>query len=105
RGSNCINTAGEKVYPEEVEEVVKKHPNAFDCLVVGLPDDRFGQKIVAVVSTSSDLAGEELDTFLRSKIAGYKVPKHILFVPKVERAPNGKANYKWAKEYAEKILS
>jgi len=105
RGSNCINTAGEKVYPEEVEEVVKKHPNAFDCLVVGLPDDRFGQKIVAVVSTSSDLDGEELDTFLRSKIAGYKVPKHILFVPKVERAPNGKANYKWAKEYAEKILS
>jgi len=70
-----------------------------------LPDDRFGQKIVAVVSTSSDLDGEELDTFLRSKIAGYKVPKHILFVPKVERAPNGKANYKWAKEYAEKILS
>ena len=105
RGSNCINTAGEKVYPEEVEEVVKKHPSAFDCLVVGLPDERFGQKIVAVVSTSSDLGGEELDTFLRSKIAGYKVPKHILFVPKVERAPNGKANYKWAKEYAEKILN
>ncbi|MEK9649743.1 MAG: AMP-binding protein [Gammaproteobacteria bacterium] len=105
RGSNCINTAGEKVYPEEIEELVKQHPKIFDCLVVGLPDNRFGQKIVALVSTSSQLDINDLDEFLRSKIAGYKVPKHILFVPKVERAPNGKANYKWAKEYAEKSLN
>lgn len=105
RGSNCINTAGEKVYPEEVEEVVKQHPVAFDCLVVGVKDERFGQKIVAVVSTSAEISIEELDTFLRSKIAGYKVPKHILFVPNVERAPNGKANYKWAKDYAERALN
>ena len=106
RGSNCINTAGEKVYPEEVEEAVKRHPNVFDCLVVGLQDDRFGQRVVALASFQDDNQIEEQDliAFTREHLAGYKLPKQVLFVPEVMRAPNGKANYKWAKETAEKEL-
>ncbi|HJL96046.1 MAG TPA: acyl-CoA synthetase [SAR86 cluster bacterium] len=106
RGSNCINTAGEKVYPEEVEEAVKRHPDIFDCLVVGLKDDRFGQRVVALASFQDERELEEQDliSFTREHLAGYKLPKQVLFVPKVMRAPNGKADYKWAKETAEKEL-
>jgi fatty-acyl-CoA synthase len=106
RGSNCINTAGEKVYPEEVEEAVKRHPNIFDCLVVGLKDDRFGQRVVALASFQDENQIEEQDliAFTREHLAGYKLPKQVLFVSEVMRAPNGKANYKWAKETAEKEL-
>jgi fatty-acyl-CoA synthase len=106
RGSNCINTAGEKVYPEEVEEAVKRNPNIFDCLVVGLKDDRFGQRVVALASFQDENQIEEQDliAFTREHLAGYKLPKQVLFVPEVMRAPNGKANYKWAKETAEKEL-
>ena len=107
RGSNCINSAGEKIYPEEVEEAIKKDPLVFDCLVVGLPDERFGQKIVAVVST---VANQELNEMklienLRERLAGYKLPKKVIFSEVIQRAPNGKANYKWAKSFAEEILS
>ena len=106
RGSNCINTAGEKVYPEEVEEAVKKHPNVYDCLVVGLKDEKFGQRVVALASleTPGELEEGELIDFTREQISGYKLPKQVLFVDEVMRAPNGKANYKWAKEEAEKKL-
>ena len=106
RGSNCINTAGEKVYPEEVEEAVKKHPNVYDCLVVGLKDEKFGQRVVALASleTPGELEEGELIDFTREQISGYKLPKQVLFVNEVMRAPNGKANYKWAKEEAEKKL-
>ena len=106
RGSNCINTAGEKVYPEEVEEAVKKHPNVYDCLVVGLKDEKFGQRVVALASLESpgELEEGELIDFTREQISGYKLPKQVLFVDEVMRAPNGKANYKWAKEEAEKKL-
>ena len=101
RGSNCINSAGEKIYPEEVEEAIKRNDYVFDCLVVGLDDKKFGQKVVAVVSLES---GEENEAKLvedtRKYVAGYKLPKKVIFVKKVERAPNGKANYKWAKEIA-----
>lgn len=106
RGSNCINTAGEKVYPEEVEEAVKKHPNVYDCLVVGLKDEKFGQRVVALASleTAGSLEEGELIDFTREQLSGYKLPKQVLFVDEVMRAPNGKANYKWAKEEAENKL-
>ena len=79
----------------------------FDCLVVGLPDERFGQKIVAVVSTLENQAVEEADLInnARERLAGYKLPKTIVFSDVVERAPNGKANYKWAKSFAAEKLS
>ena len=106
RGSNCINTAGEKVYPEEVEEAIKKHPNVYDCLVVGLQDDKYGQRVVAIASLEENSALEEgeLIDFTREQLSGYKLPKQILFVKEVMRAPNGKANYKWAKNEAQENL-
>jgi|TARA_B100001142_G_scaffold293583_1_gene313278 acyl-CoA synthetase (AMP-forming)/AMP-acid ligase II len=107
RGSNCINSAGEKIYPEEVEEALKKDESVFDCLVVGMPDEKFGQKIVAVVSTvdNQDTDEAKLIENTRKRIAGYKLPKIILFTEEVQRAPNGKANYKWAKAYAKEHLA
>ena len=107
RGSNCINTAGEKVYPEEVEEALKKHPAVDDCLVVGVEDDRFGQRIVALASLRE---GEETDDaalidFSREHLAGYKLPKQVLLLDEVRRAPNGKADYKWARQTAESQLN
>jgi fatty-acyl-CoA synthase len=105
RGSNCINTAGEKVYPEEVEEALKKHARIIDSLVVGVEDKKFGQKVVAVVSSDeSNLNADELVNFARSHLSGYKLPKEVIFVDEVKRAPNGKANYKWAKETADKYM-
>jgi fatty-acyl-CoA synthase len=102
RGSNCINSAGEKIYPEEVEEALKKDKDVFDCLVVGLPDERFGQKIVAVVSTveNKEMSEADLINGARVRLAGYKLPKIVIFTEEVKRAPNGKANYKWAKAFA-----
>ena len=99
RGSICINTGGEKVYAEEVEEAIKRHPGIDDCLVVGLPDERFGQRVVAVADSSSDPppSGEEVREWLRSSLAHYKIPKVIVMVDRVQRAPNGKADYGWAK--------
>ena len=107
RGSNCINSAGEKIYPEEVEEALKKDALVFDCLVVGMPDEKFGQKIVAVVSTVDNKKVNEAELIenTRKSIAGYKLPKTILFTDEVQRAPNGKANYKWAKTFAEEQLT
>ena len=107
RGSNCINSAGEKIYPEEVEEALKKNDDVFDCLVVGMPDEKFGQKIVAVVSTVDNKELDQLQLIedTRKTIAGYKLPKVIIFTNEVQRAPNGKANYKWAKSFAEEKLS
>jgi acyl-CoA synthetase (AMP-forming)/AMP-acid ligase II len=106
RGSNCINTAGEKVYPEEVEEAVKRNSDIYDCLVVGMKDDRFGQRVVALASFEEghEITEQELISYTREHLAGYKLPKQVLFVEEVMRAPNGKANYKWAKETAEKEL-
>ena len=99
RGSNCINSAGEKIYPEEVEEAIKRNEEVFDCLVVGVDDPKFGQKVIAVVSleTNKDISEDELVNSTRNYIAGYKLPKKVIFVDEVHRAPNGKANYKWAK--------
>ena len=107
RGSNCINTAGEKVYPEEIEEALKLNESVYDCLVVGLTDEKFGQKVVAVVSSEegNNPSEAELIAFLKTNLAGYKVPKSILITDVVKRAPNGKANYKWARDFAETALS
>ena len=105
RGSNCINTAGEKVYPEEVEEALKRHSNVYDSLVVGVEDQKFGQKVIAVVSSDSpSLDADELVNFARTHLSGYKLPKEVIFVDEVKRAPNGKANYKWAKETADEYM-
>jgi fatty-acyl-CoA synthase len=98
RGSNCINSAGEKIYAEEVEEAIKLNEAVYDCLVVGIKDDKFGQKVVAVVSLLSNTIINQADLIesTRGYISGYKLPKVIIFVEKIRRAPNGKADYKWA---------
>jgi fatty-acyl-CoA synthase len=102
RGSVCINTGGEKVYPEEVEEALKAHPDVFDCLVVGVPDSRFGERVTAVLSLRGGQALDEsaLLEFARTRVAGYKLPRRLVVVDQVQRAPNGKADYKWAKSTA-----
>ncbi|HBC54912.1 MAG TPA: acyl-CoA synthetase, partial [Alphaproteobacteria bacterium] len=93
---------GEKIYPEEVEEAVKRHPAIYDCLVVGVPDERFGEKVTAVAAPrpGQDVDEQAVIGEARSHIAGYKLPKHVILVPEVKRAPNGKADYKWAKSAA-----
>ena len=107
RGSVCINTAGEKVFPEEVEEVVKKHDSVVDCLVVGIPDDQYGQQVIAVISLEEDVTHEEslLKDFTKNHLTGYKVPKGFVCVVQVRRGPNGQGDYKWAKETAIKYYS
>ncbi len=100
RGSMCINTAGEKVFPEEVEEALKSHEHVEDSLVVGMPDERFGEKVVGVVSVNGDASESELIDHCRQKIAAYKLPKQVILVDYVQRAANGKADYKWAKQTA-----
>jgi fatty-acyl-CoA synthase len=107
RGSNCINTAGEKVYPEEVEVTVKQHPDVIDCLVVGVDDADYGQRVTAVASL---LTGNETDEavlreFVRAKIASYKVPKQIVLVDEVRREANGKPDYVWARKIVEAALA
>jgi fatty-acyl-CoA synthase len=100
RGSNCINTGGEKVFPEEVEEALKLHAAVEDALVFGLPDDRFGERVVGVVSLSPGRTAstDEIITDARGRLASYKVPREIQVVDEVPRAPNGKANYPAARE-------
>lgn len=107
RGSLCINTMGEKVYPEEVEEAIKTHPAVYDCLVVGIKDQKFGERVTAVASLKNDTSvdPEEIIDYLKSMISGYKKPKNLFIVDKVERAVNGKANYQWAKTIIEQKLN
>ncbi len=100
RGSNCINTAGEKVYPEEVEEALKAHPAVHDALVVGVPDDKWGQAVTAVVSLAAPSTEEALRAHVQTLIARYKAPKRILFLEDLGRAANGKADYKSIRAYA-----
>ncbi|MEZ0363034.1 acyl-CoA synthetase [Mycobacterium sp. pUA109] len=103
RGSVSINSGGEKIYPEEVEAALKGHPDVFDALVVGVPDPRYGQHVAAVVQPRPGArpALAELDSFVRSEIAGYKVPRSLWFVDEVKRSPAGKPDYRWAKEQTE----
>lgn len=102
RGSNCINTGGEKVYPEEVEQAIKAHPGVYDVLVVGLPDDKYGQAVAAVVEQrpGHTVELEELRTFLRAHLSGYKLPRSLTIVPEIPRNATGKAQYPKAKEMA-----
>jgi acyl-CoA synthetase (AMP-forming)/AMP-acid ligase II len=102
RGSNCVNTGGEKVYPEEVEMAVKNHPSVYDCLVVGVPDEKFGQAVSAVVSLrdGTTLELEELRAFLRTYLSGYKLPRGLTVVDEIPRNATGKAQYPKAKELA-----
>jgi acyl-CoA synthetase (AMP-forming)/AMP-acid ligase II len=105
RGSQCINTGGEKVFPEEVETVLVDHPDVADVLVVGVPDPRWGRAVTAVVQPADPLRPPTLDdlrALARSSLAGYKLPKHLVLVDQVRRSPAGKADYPWATETAEK---
>ena len=96
RGSQCINTGGEKVYPEEVEEALKTHPSVADAAVVGVPDERFGQAVTALVEVLPGRTADSADlvAHVRRHLAAYKSPKHLVFVESVERAGNGKLDYK-----------
>src|SRR4051812_14036888 len=102
RGSVSINTGGEKVYPEEVESVLKAHADVFDALVVGVADERWGERVVGIVQPRARAAPtpEALQLHARAHIAGYKVPRELVFVDSIERSPSGKPDYRWAREIA-----
>jgi 3-oxocholest-4-en-26-oate---CoA ligase len=102
RGSQVINTGGEKVFPEEVEEAVKRVPGIQDCLVVGIDDEKFGQAVTAVASRveGGDVDEAAVIADVKKQLAGFKAPKRVVFVSQVPRAPNGKADYKAAKQHA-----
>jgi len=102
RGSTSINSGGEKIYPEEVEAALKAHPSVFDCLVVGVADERWGQRVAAVVQLRNghSLSLDELDKHARTQIAGYKIPRELHLVPEIKRAPSGKPDYPWAQKLA-----
>jgi acyl-CoA synthetase (AMP-forming)/AMP-acid ligase II len=106
RGSQCINTGGEKVFPEEVEAVLKSHPDVFDAIVVGVPDDRWGESIAAVVAPRQGhtVTLDDVASHCRTALAGYKVPRHLVIVDTVDRTPAGKPNYRWAKSTAQASL-
>jgi fatty-acyl-CoA synthase len=100
RGSLCVNTGGEKVFPEEVEEALETHSAVRDSTVVGVPDQRLGEAVAAVVELRDGATAsvEELIAHVKSCIAGYKAPKHLLLVDSIGRAANGKADYAGARQ-------
>jgi len=102
RGSQVINSGGEKIFPEEVEEAVKRVEGVLDCLVVGIDDEKFGQAVTAVASLSPGATVEEAAIIanVKTQLAGYKAPKRVVFVTQIPRAPNGKADYKTARDMA-----
>jgi len=102
RGSVSINSGGEKIYPEEVEAAIKSHPDCFDAVVVGVPDPRFGSRVAAVVEPRAGRTPtlESIQSHCRNKIAGYKIPRELHLVGRVERSPSGKPDYRWAKDVA-----
>lgn len=102
RGSVCINSGGEKIFPEEVEAALKAHPEVLDAVVVGIPDPRWGQKVSALVQPRGE-SSPDVDALVehcRTKVAGYKVPRHVFLIDHIERHPSGKPDYRWAKETA-----
>ncbi len=107
RGSLCINTGGEKVFPEEVEEVLKSHAAVRDSTVVGLPDVRLGESVAAAVELEpgADASADDLIAHVRSRLAGYKAPRHLLIVDSLGRSPNGKADYHGTRERISKSLA
>jgi 3-oxocholest-4-en-26-oate---CoA ligase len=104
RGSGCINTGGEKVYPEEVEAAVKSHPDVFDVVVVGVPDARFTERVAAIVQPRPGHTAtlDDVANHCRTTIAGYKVPRELKIVDAIQRTPSGKADYRWAKQQFER---
>jgi acyl-CoA synthetase (AMP-forming)/AMP-acid ligase II len=102
RGSVSINSGGEKIYPEEVEGVVKSHPDVYDCTVVGVPDERWGQRVVVVAQPreGAEPTIESIQEHCRRSIAGYKVPRELHLVNEIVRSPSGKPDYRWAKDIA-----
>ena len=103
RGSTCINSGGEKIFPEEVEEALRSHPAIFDAVVTGQKDERWGERVVAIVSHRDSAERPELGTlrtFLGNQLAGYKLPRALIWVDAVKRSPAGKQDYRWAKEIA-----
>jgi acyl-CoA synthetase (AMP-forming)/AMP-acid ligase II len=102
RGNQCVNTGGEKVFPEEVEGALKSHPDVFDAVVFGLPDDTLGQRVAAVVQPRPGAALDLADLFVhvRKQIAGYKVPRSVWLSGAIERTVSGKADHAWVREYA-----
>jgi fatty-acyl-CoA synthase len=107
RGSACINTGGEKVYPEEVEAQLREHPGVFDCVVVGVPDERFGERVVALVQRAPGVSVEEADlvAWCRSRLAGYKSPRRVLFVDSLDRSAAGKAPHQELRSRAVELLA
>jgi fatty-acyl-CoA synthase len=97
----CINTGGEKVFPEEVEEAIKTHAGVHDAVVVGVPHERFGEMIVAIVEPEAEPPGEQaVIDHVRERLAAYKAPRRVLTVDTIGRAPNGKVDYKRLREHA-----
>jgi acyl-CoA synthetase (AMP-forming)/AMP-acid ligase II len=105
RGSVCINTGGEKVFAEEVEEVLKHHPSVFDSVVVGVPDPKWGSRVEALVTVRDGAAfdASDVEAFCRAKLAGYKTPRAIWVVDDLNRQPSGKPDYRWARARAEQL--
>jgi acyl-CoA synthetase (AMP-forming)/AMP-acid ligase II len=99
RGSNCINSGGEKIWPEEVEEVLKEHPGVTDAVVLGVPDDEWGQVVAAVVATTGDDPpdADALGDWVGTRLAGYKRPRRFVFADEVGRTTVGKLDYDWAR--------
>lgn len=107
RGSVCINSGGEKIFPEEVEGVLKAHPAVYDTIVVGVPDDRWGQAVCAVVQPRDLEAPPSLASLAdhcRSHLAGYKLPRHLVLTDEIVRSPSGKPDYPWASVLAKEEL-
>jgi 3-oxocholest-4-en-26-oate---CoA ligase len=102
RGNTCVNTGGEKVFPEEVEGALKSHPGVFDALVIGVPDERLGQRVAALIQPRPGAAADlgALQEHVRRLLAGYKVPRTIWLAEAIRRTVSGKADYAWAREYA-----
>jgi 3-oxocholest-4-en-26-oate---CoA ligase len=102
RGSQCINTGGEKVYPEEVEECLKRHPAVADAAVVGLPDEKWGESITALVEAhpGATIESQELRDHVKANLAAYKAPKIVFEIDTVGRANNGKLDYRALKQRA-----
>lgn len=99
RGSICINSGGEKIYPEEVENAIKSHPDLQDAVVAGIPDERWGQKVAAVLQVKEGRTPptqEELEQHLSTQISRYKLPRFITYVDLMQRSPSGKPDYGWA---------
>lgn len=102
RGSVSINSGGEKIFPEEVEAALKAHPKVFDCLVVGIPDKRWGEKVMAIIQSrdGKEIKLNDLKSSCKTYVASYKFPKELKFVKKIKRSPSGKPDYLWAKDQA-----